>query len=161
MAATGKNRRLTGKQALFVKEYLVDMNATGAALRAGYSQKSCMVIGYQLLQIPLVQAAIEKANADRVNRVEISADYVLKSLYKVAERCLQEIPVTDKEGKPTGEWRFEPAGANKALELLGKNLKLFTDKMDLRTIKDIEDLTEEEQISLAKKLLEREGEGSR
>lgn len=150
---------LKPKQRIFVREYLIDFNAMGAAIRAGYSQKRADQSGYQLLRNIEIQAEIQKAIEERERRTEITADYVLKSLYKVAERCLQETPVIDKEGNPTGEWRFEPAGANKALELLGKNLKLFTDKVDLRKITDIDDLTEEEQITLAKKLMGEQGEG--
>ncbi len=121
---------LTEKQKTFVREYLVDLNATQAAIRAGYSQKRASELGYQLLQKTTVQQEIQKAMDARAKRTEITADYVLQGLKTVADRCMQGEPVTDREGNPTGEWRFDSGGANRALELLGKNLKLFTDKME-------------------------------
>ena len=67
-------------------------------------------------------------------RTEITADYVLSSLKEVAERCKQAIPVMmkDENGNmvETGEYKFDSTGANRALELLGKNLKLFIDKTE-------------------------------
>lgn len=151
---------LNPKQAQFVREYLIDFNALGAAIRAGYSQKTAGQIGHRLLKNVEIQAALQKAQDKRAEKTGITAEYVLNSLKNVAERCQQEVPVVDKEGKEIGEWRFEPAGANKALELLGKNLKLFTEKIDLRVIKSIEDLTDEERTALLKDLQDKLKEGN-
>ena len=68
---------LTPKQKTFVQEYLVDLNATQAAVRAGYSQKRASEIGYQLLQKTTVQAAIHDAMEARQQRTEVTQDYVI------------------------------------------------------------------------------------
>ena len=74
---------LNPKQQRFVEEYLVDLNATQAAIRAGYSAKTAEQLGYQLLQKPSVAAVIEKEMAKRAARTEITADKVLKELAKI------------------------------------------------------------------------------
>ena len=141
-----------GRQRLFVQEYLLDLSATQAAIRAGYSPKTARSQGQRLLTKPDVRKAIDEAQKVRQVRTQISADYVLNNLKEVAERCMQAEPVLDKEGNPTSEYRFEHAGANKALELLGKNLKLFTDRLEIRVINSWEDLSEEEQAKVAESL---------
>lgn len=72
--------KLTAKQARFVEEYLVDLNAAGAARRAGYSVNRCMEIGYQLLQHSTVQLAIQAAMRERSARTGITADRVVQEL---------------------------------------------------------------------------------
>ena len=76
---------LTPKQKTFVQEYLVDLNATQAAVRAGYSQKRASEIGYQLLQKTTVQAAIHDAMEARQQRTEVTQDYVIDKLREIAE----------------------------------------------------------------------------
>lgn len=78
-----QGQKLTDKQELFAKEYIVDLNATQAATRAGYSPKTAMEQGYQLLQKTSVQEAIKKAMDERSKRVEITADMVLKEFAKI------------------------------------------------------------------------------
>lgn len=126
---------LTDKQRMFVKEYMRDLNATQSAIRAGYSEDSARAIGCENLTKPNIQEAIAKEMEERTSKVEIDAEYVLSSLKKVAERCMQEEEVlrydfTTKQLEGTGEFKFDSAGANKSLELLGKYLKLFTDKTE-------------------------------
>ncbi len=122
---------MTEKQEQFVREYLIDLNATQAAIRAGYSVKTAYRIGANLLQKSSVREAIEKAQAERAKRVELTADYVLDGLREVAERCRQAEPVLDRKGNPTGEYQFDSGGANRALELLGKHLGLFVERKEL------------------------------
>lgn len=127
--------RLTDKQAAFVREYLVDLNATQAAVRAGYSAKTASRIGPELLGKTCVREAIEKAQARRARRVEVTQDYVLENLVEIVERTMQRAPVLDRKGEPVTDeegravWQFDAKGANKALELLGKHLGIFTEKV--------------------------------
>lgn len=74
---------LTDKQALFVREYLVDLNATQAAIRAGYSERTAKAIGHENLTKLDVASAIEAAMAKRAERTEITQDKVLKELAKI------------------------------------------------------------------------------
>ena len=128
--------KLTDKQRRFVDEYLVDLNGTKAAIRAGYSEKNADKTGSQLLGKSGVRAAIVAAQAERSERVSVSADYVLSNLVEIVERCMHRAPVltmkggqvVDDEGRNV--WRFDAKGANKSLELLGKHLGMFTDKIE-------------------------------
>jgi phage terminase small subunit len=120
-----KKGELTRKQQLFIAEYLVDLNATQAAIRAGYSVKTAGWIGYENLTKPYIAEAIQKARDEKIASAGITAEWVLKSLQSVANRCMQEEPVLDREGNPTGEYQFAHSGANRALELLGKHVGVF------------------------------------
>ena len=122
--------KLTAKQEMFCKEYLIDLNATQAAIRAEYSVKTAKDIGCENLAKPNIAARIQELFNERAEKVEISAEYVIKSIKSVAERCMQAEQVME-QGKPTGEYKFDASGANKSLELLGRHLKLFTDKVEL------------------------------
>lgn len=127
--------KLTDKQTAFVREYLVDLNATQAAIRAGYSERTASRIGPQLLGKTCVREAIENAQAKRARRVEVTQDYVLSNLVEVVERTMQRAPVLDRKGEQVTDeegravWTFDAKGANRALELLGKHLGIFTDKV--------------------------------
>lgn len=117
--------RLTPKQSRFVEEYLVDGNATQAAVRAGYSQKTAREIGCENLTKPHIHGALRDARRVVSEKTRLTVEWVETRLMLVAERCLQHEPVVDRNGNPTGEYRFDAAGANRALELLGKRLKMF------------------------------------
>ena len=129
--------KLTPKQAMFCKEYLVDLNATQAAIRSNYSKKTAGRIGQQNLQKVDIQAEIQKMMDKRSNKVEISADYVLKNIKEIGERCMQEEPVLDFEGNKTGEYQFKENGALKAQELLGKHLKMFVEQKETKITGEI------------------------
>lgn len=75
---------LTERQARFVAEYLVDLNATEAAKRAGYSEKTAYSIGFENLRKPEIQDAIQTAMAQREKRTAITQDRVLQELARVA-----------------------------------------------------------------------------
>ncbi len=109
--------KLTDKQQAFVNEYLVDLNATQAAIRAGYSEKTAKDIGCQNLAKLYIQEAIQKGMQERSNRTEIDQDYVLGVIKDTIEKC-------------SGEENFNANGVLKGAELLGKHLKLFTDKVE-------------------------------
>lgn len=133
------DKALTPKQEAFVREYLIDLNGTQSAIRAGYSARTAAVQAADLLTKPNIARAVQSGMDARAERTGITADYVLRGIREVAERCMQRAPVMvgradareqmiDDEGQHV--WSFEAAGANKAFELLGKHLKLFTDKIE-------------------------------
>jgi len=105
---------LTAKQQAFINEYLIDLNATQAAIRAGYSPKTAKLIGYENLTKPYIAKIIEKAMQERSAATGITASYVLNGLRSIAER----------EG-------IKEADTIRAFELLGKHLKLFTENVNL------------------------------
>ena len=128
------NKKLTPKQMLFVKEYLIDLNATQAAIRAGYSEKTAAVIAAENLIKPNIAEAIQTGMNERIKRTEVTADYVLNTIVDTVERCRQAVPVYEKrDGKmeATGEYEFDSGAVLKGCELLGKHLKLFTDKVEI------------------------------
>lgn len=136
---------LTPKQKRFVEEYLVDANATQAATRAGYSAKTANEQGSRLLANVGVSKAIQLRMDKRSKRVEITADYVLTTIVETIERCKQATPVEEfdhsfKEMVKTGEWKFEHGAVLKGCELLGRHLKLFTDKIEHSGKFTLEDL---------------------
>jgi phage terminase small subunit len=132
---------MTPKQEAFVREYLVDLNATQAAIRAGYSAKTARQTAAEYLAKPDIAAAVQKAMDERAERTEITADYVLKTIHETIERCKQAVPVYDRKGAsvlvetPAGDlvpaYVFDSTAVLKGAELLGKHLKLFTDKVEV------------------------------
>jgi len=126
--------KLTHKQELFCKEYLIDLNATQAAIRAGYSKKTARIIAAQNLSKVNISEKIQILMSERSKRVEIDSDWVLKQLKTVADRCMTEEPVMVRGAngmEESGEYKFDSSGANRALELIGKNKKMFTDKFEV------------------------------
>lgn len=123
------------KQILDFCQYYVkdpERNGAKAARNANYSAKTAEKQASRLLKRVDVQAYLEQFVAKQEKRTEIDADWVLMQLKKVADRCMQEEAVT-VGGEPTGEFKFDSSGANKALELIGKNKKMFTDKIEQDT----------------------------
>ncbi|ELK4895222.1 TPA: terminase small subunit [Pseudomonas aeruginosa] len=95
---------LTNKQRLFVDEYLIDLNATQAAIRAGYSTRRATEIGYQLLQRPEVAQAIQAAMAERSKRTEVEADYVIRRLREIDEMDVLDILEDDGSFRSIRDW---------------------------------------------------------
>ncbi|WBX91578.1 terminase small subunit [Achromobacter mucicolens] len=95
---------LTDKQRRFVEEYLVDLNATQAAIRAGYSQKTASSQGERLLRNVEVAAALAKAQHDRSSRVNVDADYVLARMVEIDQMDVLDIMTDRMELKPVSEW---------------------------------------------------------
>lgn len=85
------NNKLTPRQARFAEEYLVDLNATQAAIRAGYSKKTAQEQGSRLLSNVIVSAAIQAAKAARSKRTEITQDMVLRELAKIGFSDIRKV----------------------------------------------------------------------
>jgi phage terminase small subunit len=79
-----KPRALTARERRFVDEYMIDLNATQAAIRAGYSERTAGAIGYENLTKPEIQSAITAARAAQQQRTQITADRVLQEVARLA-----------------------------------------------------------------------------
>ncbi len=133
--------KITPKQQRFVAEYLIDLNATQAAIRAGYSEKTAQPQSARLLSNAMVKKAVAAAQAERQERTEITQDYVLTSIMETMERCKQAEPVKYQNGDqvyvdtPDGEvapaYKFDAGAVLRGAELLGKHLAMFTDKQNV------------------------------
>lgn len=109
---------LTAKQQRFVDEYLIDLNAKQAAIRAGYSEKTAEQIGYQLIQKTLVLDAIKNAQAKLSEACLVSQKMVIEGLLT--------------EAKLNGEGSSHSARVS-AWGLLGKHLGMFVEKTENKT----------------------------
>jgi phage terminase small subunit len=115
-----------------VTEYLSDFNATRAAIRAGYSERSGDA-PWRLMSNPLVSAAIRAGVKERVQRLGIDADDVLLRALKIYDMATAAVAVTkydaaSKTRVETGEFTFDGALAAKVLEMIGKLLGAFRDR---------------------------------
>lgn len=135
MASSGDRWRM------FAQEYLVDLNGTQAAIRAGYAPEAAGRDAHRLLRTKRVSAEVSRLMSERMERVKIDQDFVVSKLLEVSERCMQARPVmvwdrsekrhvqdTDENGNSI--WTFDSTGANRALELLGKHLGIFVNKIE-------------------------------
>lgn len=95
---------MNARQSAFVNEYLIDLNATQAAIRAGYSAKTASSQGERLLRNVEVSAAVSAAQADRSQRTRIDADWVLSRLGAEVEADLADLYREDGSVKPVHEW---------------------------------------------------------
>ena len=157
--------KLTPKQVRFVDEYLVDFNATQAAIRAGYKAKTAHVIGAENLRKPKIAEEIARRQKDLQRRTEISQDRVVKELARIAfadatdYACVETLTYENEDGTVSPVQIVSPKdtdtlsddqraaiagikhGANgievklhdkiKALELLGRHIGMFNDKLSL------------------------------
>jgi len=128
--------KLTDKQRLFIHEYLIDLNATQAAIRAGYSKKTAKTIGGQNLSKLIIKNAIKKALDRKIEKSDLSREEIINDLRLIKDQCLQTKPVQDydkKAKKFTDNYYYDPKAATKALELLGKHMGLFSDEENADT----------------------------
>ena len=129
-------QRLTRRQALFVEEYFVDFNGAAAAERAGYSGNGAAQSAHKMMKLPHVMAAIDARQAKLIETTNIRREWVMEELRKQVVRSTAE-----------GTKTYNPSAANKALELLGKEIGMFVDRRMLGITK-IEDMSEEEILEL-------------
>lgn len=133
--------KLTSKQQRFAEEYLIDLNATQAAIRAGYSAKTAGQVGFENLKKPQIAAAVAKAKRERSEATKIDAQWVLRQAVELHQRCMQEIqPIRNpKTGKQLHDddgnalFKFNASGASRALEIIGKNVEVaaFKDQLEV------------------------------
>lgn len=97
-------RPLTPKQTLFVAEYLIDLNATQAARRAGYSEDSVKQIGTENLAKPSIALAIKKAMDKRRLQLECDASYVMQELLDMSRMDIKDVLKEDGSVKPVSDW---------------------------------------------------------
>ena len=95
---------LTPKQQRFVEEYLIDLNATQAAIRAGYSEKTAKEIGSENLTKPNIAKAIPEAQNKRTEQTQIDSAYVLKRLVEIDQMDVLDIMDDDGNVKPLRDW---------------------------------------------------------
>ena len=151
---------MTKKQKRFAEEYLIDLNATQAAIRAGYSPDTAKEIGCENLTKPNIRACIDREMAERSKRTGVNAERVVMELAKVA--FVQAVDVIDPKtatvkedalsedtaaiqsvkvktfGDDGLEREIKMADKLKALELLGKHMGMFKDKVELSGVLDSE-----------------------
>lgn len=119
------DKPLTAKQAAFIREYLIDLNATQAAIRAGYSAKTAQEQSSRLLSNAIIRENVQKAMDERSETVGLTAADVLRDINAVKADAMRK--TYDKDGN---EVMANHTAALKALELQGKHLKMFTDKVE-------------------------------
>jgi len=158
-----KINELTDQQQLFVDEYLIDINGTQAAIRAGYAPKNADVKASKLLRIAKVRAAVDKALAERSKRTGVNQDRVIQELAKIAFADMGTFVSWDKNGitltksdtlsrddtaavSEISEVEIDNGGFTKkstkiklhskesALEKLGKHLGMFKDEINIGDI---------------------------
>lgn len=168
---TGEKPDITHRQLKFVVEYLVDLNATQAAIRAGYAKKGAHVHASRMLRNPKIMAEIDRRRKVTQERVEVKTEDVLREILRLAMVDIGDAFHEDGTMKPLKEMSVDVRRAISAvevesifagrggdreqvgaltkikfwdkkgsLELLGKHLKLFTDKIDLGLDKTLEQL---------------------
>jgi phage terminase small subunit len=109
---------LTDKQQRFVEEYLVDLNATQAAIRAGYSEKTAHVIGPENLGKPVIASAIAEAQTERSLRTQVTADMVVKELARIGFSDLRNVLTSKGALIDIQDWDDDTAAAISSVEVV-------------------------------------------
>jgi phage terminase small subunit len=124
------NPSLTKKQALFCQEYAIDLNGKQAAIRAGYSAKTAEQQASRLLSKSKLKKVLDKIMSEQSERLELRADAILAELMEIAFVKIEKDGVCKLNDKI------------RALELLGKHKKLFTDKVEQTVLQsEVEQIT--------------------
>lgn len=133
-------KKLTAKQERFCREYLIDLNATQAAIRAGYSKKTADRIGHENLNKLEIASRVKELKDKRAEELDLDAYWVLKRLKDISDRAMQAEPVmefdpVEKKMVETGEYQFDSAGANRATELIGRHIGMLDPTIKARISK--------------------------
>lgn len=120
----------------FCQEYIIDYNGTQAAIRAGFKETSARQQATRLLSNASILARVRELQKEQVERLAVSQDYVVLQLLETYQRCLEETPVLKFDPctgrmEETGKYQFDSKGALRALELLGKHLGMYNDKLQV------------------------------
>lgn len=135
---SSKRKKLTDKRRLFVFEYLVDLNATQAAIRAGYSKKTARSQGQRLLTKDDIQKEIQKRQKKHSNKLEITADRVLKERARLAFFNVQDLYDDDGNLKDIKDLSEDLAAAIHGVKIGAKIEKRTDGAEELKTfIKDV------------------------
>jgi len=118
MPKTPKDMPLTAKRERFIAEYLIDYNATRAALRAGYSAQTASSIASKYLAQPETLARVRELQAEQLKRLSFNADWVVLQLQECVAKSMQHTPVIaynteTREYEPTGEYQYDSRGVTK------------------------------------------------
>lgn len=143
---SGRMAKLTAKQQRFVDEYLIDCNATQAAIRAGYSTESAKVIGCENLTKPNIAEAIQKRMSEKEQESIMSQDEVLKHLTSIGRGEPQEYSSENTKSKNGVETTTISTGSStpqteerlRAIELIGKRYGMFTDKLQAEVTESVQ-----------------------
>jgi len=149
-------RELTPKQERFVDEYMIDLNATQAAIRAGYSERTAYSIGQRLLKHVEIASRIQERKAALSIKTKLTQEWVLEQLNLIVQKSSmeEEVQKWDYENKcmtGTGRFIYDSKGANKALELIGKHLGMYKTDINFNGtlgVKIIDDIKEDDQLTI-------------
>ena len=178
--------KLTDKQSLFVSEYLIDFNATQAAIRSGYSRKTAYIIGHENLRKPKIQKALQIQIEARMERLQMSQDEVLLELrllgmssiehYQVDENGelvlapgapegamravsgFKKRSVYDEDGGVTHHVEFRLWNKPQSLTLVGRHLGMWVDKVEHKVEGSLNDKSDEELRRMVDELREQSSE---
>ena len=131
---------LNRKQQLFVAEYLVDLNATQAAIRAGYSKRTAKQIGDKLLTHIVIKTAIDSAIEERKSRISVTADSVVKELALVGFANMADFIVIDEGGG------IQAIPLDQLAEGKSRIIKKVKEKRVIRTVKGTKDKPDGEEV---------------
>ena len=121
--AEDRKKAITDKQRRFVREWLVDMNGTRAAVRAGYSEKSAAQTASRLMKLPEVRAYRDALLKEEFDSLGLTRHSLAVEVWRVYERCAAATPVLQwdsnlREYIESGDWQFDSKGCLKALGML-------------------------------------------
>jgi phage terminase small subunit len=142
---SAKKDALRPGQERFAQEFVKSNNATDAYQIAYPKTKysTAMANGSRLLRHAKVALRVAELQAEVARANGIDAIWVTRRLKEISDRCMQSEPILDADGEPTGKFRFDAAGANRATELLGKSIGMFSERLRL-DVRDVSSLTDAE-----------------